>query len=31
MTWLKFFDALAMTLAAGCLIGLVAGRLLVGI
>jgi hypothetical protein len=29
MTWFKFFDALAATLAVGCLIGLVAGAVLV--
>ena len=28
MTWFKFFDAVAATLAIGCLIGLAAGMLL---
>jgi hypothetical protein len=29
MTWFKYFDTLVTTLAVGCLIGLVAGTLLI--
>jgi hypothetical protein len=31
MTWFRYFDTLAAALAAGCLIGLVAGTLLAGL